>query len=43
MVSLIELEILIQWRSLMPDHRVSLQTLYDRLDAIARRRNAGQQ
>jgi len=34
----IELEVVIQMRSLMPpDHRVSLETLYARFDAIARR------
>lgn len=32
----IELEVVIQMRSLMSDHRVSLDTLYARFDAIAR-------
>lgn len=33
----IELEVVIQMRSLMSDHHVSLDTLYARFDAIARR------
>lgn len=33
---MIELEVVIQMRSLMSDHRVSLETLYARFDAIAR-------
>ena len=33
---MIELEVVIQMRSLMSDHHVSLETLYARFDAIAR-------
>ena len=33
---MIELEVVIQMRSLMSDHHVSLDTLYARFDAIAR-------
>jgi hypothetical protein len=36
-----ELEFLVQVRPLMTDHLVSLDTLYDRFDAIARRGTPG--